>query len=211
MRTAVDFTPNTLDLLARTGIDILSMLLLVGVLYRPQQSVASMPLVLAALNGGLFAALAAISAGEFAAGIGFGLFGLLSLLRLRSAAFTIKDVAYTFISLILALVNGLPDRPYAMLGVLNVALLLVVLITDNSRKDKPTRIMRLTLEHAYPDPAQARRVLDQRLAVEIKSVVIDQIDFVRETTAVTVLYVADSRAAEVAGAEQMRFSSEGRL
>ena len=53
------FSPDTLDLLTRTGFNILSMLLLVGVLYRPQQSVPSMPLVLSSLNIGLFAALAA--------------------------------------------------------------------------------------------------------------------------------------------------------
>ena len=187
---ALTISPDSLDLLARSGIDALAMLLLVGVLYRPQQSVASMPLVLAALNGGLFAALAAITSGDFAAGIGFGLFGLLSLLRLRSAAFTIKDVAYTFMALILALVNGLPDRPYALLGIINVALVLVVLVTDTTRSDPPTRVMRLTLEHAFSDPAQTRAVLDERLAVEIRSVVIDAIDFVRETTEVTILYVA---------------------
>jgi hypothetical protein len=199
----VHFSPDTLDLLTRTGFNVLSMLLLVGVLYRPQQSVPSMPLVLASLNGGLFAALAAISTGEFAAGIGFGLFGLLSLLRLRSAAFTIKDVAYTFMSLIFALVNGLPDRPYEMIAIINVTLLLVVFVTDNTRRDRPTRLMQLILEHAYVDPAEARRVLDDRLGVEIKNVVINEIDFVRETTSVTVQCYAAIGDAEVAGAMQM--------
>jgi Domain of unknown function (DUF4956) len=199
----VTISSDTLDLLSRSGIDVLVMLILVGVLYRPQQSVASMPLVLTALNGGLFAALAAITSGDFAAGIGFGLFGLLSLLRLRSAAFTIKDVAYTFMSLILALVNGLPDRPLVLLGVINAALLLIVVVTDDTRSDPPTRVIRLILERAYSDPIEVRTLLDERLAVQIRSVVIDSIDYVRETTAVTVLYVADSDAPEVAGAQQL--------
>ena len=142
-------TSDAIDLLIRFGIDSVVMLLLVGLLYRPRQSVPSMPLVLASLNAGLFAALAAITGGEFAAGIGFGLFGLLSLLRLRSAAFTIKDVAYTFIALILALVNGLPDRDYALLGIINVALLLVVLIADDTRSQPASRVMRLTLEPTW--------------------------------------------------------------
>jgi hypothetical protein len=37
-----------------------------------------MPLVLTALNIGLFAAMSAISAGKFPTGVGFGLFGILS-------------------------------------------------------------------------------------------------------------------------------------
>ena len=162
-----------------------------------------MPLVLASLNAGLFAALAAITGGEFAAGIGFGLFGLLSLLRLRSAAFTIKDVAYTFIALILALVNGLPDRDYALLGIINVALLLVVLIADDTRSQPASRVMRLTLERAVTDPEDARADLVARLSVDVLSVVIEEIDFVRETTRVTVLYVAGAGAAAVTGAEQL--------
>ena len=114
-----------------------------------------MPLVLSALNFGLFGALAAITAGTFNAAIGFGLFGLLSMLRLRSAAFTIKDVAYTFLALIFGLINGLPDRPIVLLIIVNVGILLVVAVTDNSRGDSPTRVMRLTLEHAYSDPPRS--------------------------------------------------------
>ena len=152
----MNISADTLDLLGRFGIDILAMMLLVGVLYRSQQSVPSMPLVLSALNFGLFGALAAITAGTFNAAIGFGLFGLLSMLRLRSAAFTIKDVAYTFLALIFGLINGLPDRPIALLIIVNVGILIVVAVTDNSRGDSPTRVMRLTLEHAYSDPAEVR-------------------------------------------------------
>ena len=94
---------------ARLGLDVLSMLVLVGVLYRRRAAAPEMTLVFTALNIGLFAAVSAIGSGEFPTGIGFGLFGLLSLVRLRSAAFTLKDVAYTFVALVLALVNGLPD------------------------------------------------------------------------------------------------------
>lgn len=187
----MNISADILDLLGRFGIDILAMLLLVGVLYRGSQSVPSMPLVLSALNFGLFGALAAITSGTFNAAIGFGLFGLLSMLRLRSAAFTIKDVAYTFLSLIFGLINGLPDRPIVLLIVVNVGILLVVAITDTSRGQKPTRVMRLTLEHAYSDPSEVRNALDQRLAVSIQSIVIEKVDYVRETTELSISYVAD--------------------
>jgi hypothetical protein len=182
---------DILDLLGRLGIDILTMLLLVGVLYRSQQSVPSMPLVLSSLNVGLFGALAAMTQGNFPASIGFGLFGLLSMLRLRSAAFTIKDVAYTFLSLIIGLINGLPDRSFVLLAIINLGLLLVVLVTDNTRGDSPTRVMKLTLEHAFSDPAEIRAALDQRLSVKVTGIVIDEIDFVRETTELTISYVVD--------------------
>ena len=69
----MNISADILDLLGRFGIDILTMLILVGVLYRSQQSVPSMPLVLSSLNIGLFAALAAMTQGNFPAAIGFGL------------------------------------------------------------------------------------------------------------------------------------------
>src|SRR3954453_19842601 len=106
--SAASVTPT--DLITRGGIDVIALMILVGWLYRRRHPLPEMPLTLTALNIGLFAAMTAISAGKFPAGVGFGLFGILSLVRLRSAAFTVKDVAYTFITLVIALVNGLPQR-----------------------------------------------------------------------------------------------------
>lgn len=199
----MNISADILDLLGRFGIDVLTMLILVGVLYRSQQSVPSMPLVLSSLNIGLFAALGAMTQGNFPAAIGFGLFGLLSMLRLRSAAFTIKDVAYTFLALIIGLINGLPDRPFALLIIINIGLLLVVTVTDNTRGDSPTRVMRLTLEHAYSDPSEVRAALEQKLKVKVTSIVIDEIDFVRETTNLTISYVVDEAWGR-ASAEQIQ-------
>ena len=182
---------STADLLARLGVDVLSLLILVGVLYRRRRSAPAMPLVFAALNIGLFAALTAISAGSFKAGIGFGLFGLLSLVRLRSAAFTLKDVAFTFIALVLALVNGLEQRDLLLVGFLSGLLLVVVWIADDSRSEPATRVMRLTLDHLVLDPEQVRVELEGRLSSPILSVVIEDVDFVRETTRVSVRYIVD--------------------
>src|SRR6478736_9267633 len=136
---------------ARLGLDVLSMLVLVGVLYRRRAAAPEMTLVFTALNIGLFAAVSAIGSGEFPTGIGFGLFGLLSLVRLRSAAFTLKDVAYTFVALILALVNGLPGRDFGFVVALDVVLLIAIWLTDESRVTRPTRIVRLTLDRALTD------------------------------------------------------------
>ena len=126
---------DTAHLLVRAAADLVTLLLLVGVLYRPQKSVPSMPLVLCALNIGLFTAVTAfVEVGDVVTGgLGFGLFALLSMLRLRSAAFTIKDVAYTFIVLIAGLVNALPITDWVLLGTANLALLLVMGVADTRR------------------------------------------------------------------------------
>lgn len=181
---------NTTDLLGtigRLGLDVLSMLLLVGWLYRRRLAAPEMALVFTALNIGLFAAVTSIGAGHFPTGIGFGLFGLLSLVRLRSAAFTLKDVAYTFVALVLALVNGLPDRNLLMVVLLDVLLLAAIWLVDETRSRTPTtRLMRVTLDIAVTDLASALDEVRRRVAVEPLSVVVEDVDLVRETTRVAV-------------------------
>ncbi|MEO7944110.1 MAG: DUF4956 domain-containing protein, partial [Marmoricola sp.] len=133
----------TASTLTGLGIDVLALFTLVGWLYRRRAAAPEMTMVFVTLNIGLHAALTAITAGHFPAGVGFGLFGLLSLVRLRSAAFSIKDVAYTFSALVLALVNGLPERHLVLVVVLNVLVLAAVWLVDDSKTRIPTRVLRL--------------------------------------------------------------------
>lgn len=180
-----------LSISGRLGLDVLSMLLLVGWLYRRRIAAPEMTLVFTALNIGLFAAVTSIGSGSFPTGIGFGLFGLLSLVRLRSAAFTLKDVAYTFVALVLALVNGLPERNLALVAVLNLLLLGAIWVVDDSRSGTTTRMMRMTLDRVYTDLETVAVEVQLRLSVTPLSVAIEDVDYVRETTRVWVRYAVD--------------------
>lgn len=186
---------DTANLGIRAAVDLATLILLVGVLYRPQKSVQAMPLVLCALNIGLFTAVTAfVEVGDVVTGgLGFGLFALLSMLRLRSAAFTIKDVAYTFVVLIVGLVNALPITDWVLLGTANLALLLVMAVADTRRTTKSTQVMRMRLDNVYVDPIELRAELEHRLPVTIQSIRLRDVDYVRETTDVMLEYVADDR------------------
>jgi hypothetical protein len=180
----------------RLGLDVVSMLLLVGWLYRRRVAAPEMALVFSALNVGLLAAVMTIGSGDFPTGIGFGLFGLLSLVRLRSAAFTLKDVAYTFIALVLALVNGLPERNLALVVFLDVILLGVVWLVDDSRTSATTQVMRMVLDRALTAPAEVSAEVASRLGAAPVSVAVEDVDYIRDTTRVVVRYtVEESQAA----------------
>ncbi|MFK0113404.1 DUF4956 domain-containing protein [Streptomyces sp. NPDC091217] len=187
------------DLMTRGGLDVIALLVLVGWLYRRRPSVPAMPLVLAALNIGLFAAMTTISAGKFPAGVGFGLFGILSLVRLRSAAFTLRDVAYTFVTLVIALCTGLPHRQTWLVVALDAVVLVAVLVVDDPTSyEPPTRTVKLTLDRVYPDPSVIVADVAFRFGQAPLSVAVDEVDYVRETTRVSARYPAEPREPAVA-------------
>jgi hypothetical protein len=181
------------------GVDVLALFALVGWLYRRRAAAPEMTMVFVTLNIGLLAALTAITAGHFPAGVGFGLFGLLSLVRLRSAAFSTKDVAYTFSALVLALVNGLPDRHLALVVALNLLVLAGVWLVDDSQTRVPTRVLRLTLDQALTRTEDVRAEVERRLGHEPIAVIVEQVDFVRETTVVAVRHEVEESWAAFTG------------
>lgn len=202
-------SPDLLGTVARLGLDVLSMLLLVGWLYRRRLAAPEMTLVFTALNIGLFAAVTSIGSGHFPTGIGFGLFGLLSLVRLRSAAFTLKDVAYTFVALVLSLVNGLPDRNLVMVVLLDALLLVSLWVVDETRKRTPTtQLMWVTLDTAVTDLGTAFAEVRRRVNVEPLSVVVEDVDLVRETTRVAVRYVVPEDSSTWSDAETVDEDAE---
>lgn len=190
--SAASVTPT--DLIMRGGLDVIALMILVGWLYRRRSPAPEMPLVLTTLNIGLFAAMVAISAGKFPAGVGFGLFGILSLVRLRSAAFTLKDVAYTFVVLVIALCGGLTQRETWLVAALDLVLLLAVLVVDDPRAHRPTRVIKLTLDRVYASQGEIRDDVRARLGQEPLSVAINEVDYVRETTRVAVRYPVEDPA-----------------
>lgn len=174
------------------GTDVLALLVLVGVLYRRRPAAPEMVLLFASLNLGLFAAMVAISSGGLKVGAGFGLFGLLSLVRLRSATFSIREMAYTFLALVLALVNGIGLNDWVS-PALSLVLLATAWLVDDATAQPPSRLLHMTLDQALVDPDAVRDEVARRLGAMPLAVAVDRVDFVRETTVVAVRTPAESQ------------------
>ena len=90
--------------LARLAIDLAAVATLVHALYLPRHRRTDNAAVFALFNLGVFLALLVIARGDVGIGVGFGLFAVLSIVRLRSEPFSQRELGYFFIALVLALV-----------------------------------------------------------------------------------------------------------
>jgi len=176
------------DLLLRATIDVVSLLALTAGLYARRHSGRELLMVYVCFNVGLFAALTMITTGMFPAGVGFGLFGVLSIIRLRSQAFSTAEIGYFFLALVLALVDGLSGRDLVLSVTLSAVLLIAVYIADHPGLHPKVHTARLTLSRAYPDSHELHRAAEERLGVTVLDLEVLQIDDVHDTTQVAVRY-----------------------
>ena len=95
----------------------------------------------------------------------------------------------------LALVNGLPDRNLVLVVLLDALLLVSLWVVDETRRKTPvTRLMRVTLDTAVTDLESAAAEVRRRISVELLSVVVEDVDLVRDTTRVAVRYAVPEAA-----------------
>jgi hypothetical protein len=175
------------DVLAHAAVDVCALLALM-VLYARRHQGRELMMVYVCFNVGLFAALVAITAGHFPAGVGFGLFGVLSIIRLRSQPFTTAQIGYFFLVLVLALVNGLSGRGLVLSAVLSAALLVTVYLADHPAMHPTVHSTRLVLDRAYGDSAELRAAVARRVEGSVVDLRVTEVDEVRDTTRVAVRY-----------------------
>jgi hypothetical protein len=177
------------EVLPRLAIDLVAITVLVYGIYRRRHRRPDLVVIYALFNIGLLLAVVVMTAGAVGTGFGFGLFAVLSIVRLRSEPFSNIEMAYFFIVLVLALVCGLDiGEPAINAGLAGVAVAAAALI-DLPRPARPTRRSELLLELAFTSEDAARRHIAERLNADVEELSIREVDFVRETTRVNVTYV----------------------
>ena len=142
-------------------------------------------------NIGLFCVAQVLASVELGVGAGFGLFAVLSIIRLRSDLFTNSQLAYVFAALALALVTGFPGVPLPLAGALGAVLVITVVVLEALRGRAPqAETCVVTLDTVRTDPAALVADLERRLGLSVVSVRLLEVDAVRETTTVQVRHVA---------------------
>ena len=178
----------------RVGLDLVSIFILAHVLFLSRHGRRDLRDTFVIANVCVFSALSVIGSQKISVGVAFGLFAVLSIIRLRSEPYENIELAYFFGSLTLALVNGFEQSQIALVVILDILVLGTVYVIDH--RDLGTQTIRrrkITLDTTKTDPDALRKMLAKRMKVEIVSVTINEVDYVHGTTSVVVRYVADPK------------------
>jgi Domain of unknown function (DUF4956) len=165
-------------------------------LYFPRHRRRDMVVAYLIVNVGLVAITTALMTTGVSAALGFGLFAVLSIIRLRSAELDQPEVAYYFASMTLGLLGGLVLTPAWIGPLLMIGVLVALAIGDHPRLFARYRVQTVTLDAAYTDESQLIARLESLLAARVHRISVRRVDLVEATTVVEVRY-------ERPGAESM--------
>lgn len=140
------------------------------------------------INVGVFSVSAVLASTEVGLGVGLGLFGVLSIIRLRSNEITQREIAYYFASLALGLIAGMPTTvPQIQLGML-LLVLIAMYIGDHPGLGRRSYHQVLVVDRAHVDEQVLRQHIESLYRARVRQLTILQTDFVNDTTRVDVRY-----------------------
>ncbi|MDI9889647.1 DUF4956 domain-containing protein [Microbacterium sp. IEGM 1404] len=162
------------------------------------------------VNVGVLAVASVLGTAEVALGLGLGLFGVLSIIRLRSSEISQREVAYYFAALAIGLICGLPHTDPATPLLLVGLIVAVLAIADHPRLLSRARHQTVHLDRAIADEAELRAELGRLLGGEVTALTVQQLDLVDDTTLVDVRYRVRPAGAPVASRVDPALGSEVR-
>ncbi len=170
------------------GIDLVAATILALGLYYPRHRRRDLVVAFIGVNVGVLAVTSVLSTAEIAAGLGLGLFGVLSIIRLRSSEISQREVAYYFAALAMGLIGGLsssgPLIPAALIGLI----LLTMWIADHPAFLSHARHQVVRLDRAIANEDELRDELGRRLGGTVHQVTVQQLDLVNDSVLVDVRY-----------------------
>lgn len=175
--------------LTRLAADLILICLLVFAVYYPRHRRRHMVVPYIGLNVGVFAVVTALLSADVGIGVGIGLFGVLSIIRLRSDSISHGDVCYYFSSLSIGLVCGAPLEPFwtgPLLGSLVVAVMSAI---DQPFWHRWHRQEVVVLDRVYATrPELEARLIELLDAESIQRIETTVTDLVRDSQTVEVTY-----------------------
>ena len=176
--------------------NVVAIVLLVFGLYYPRHRRRDMIPALLGINVALLGITMTLTRTEVNLGLGLGLFGVLSIIRLRSNELGQQEIAYYFTALALGLLAGMPIDPSWATPTLMAAILFAMFVGDHPQLFSDSRSKTLTLDKAYLDEKELAERLGSLLGKKILKVNVRRVDLVNDSTVVNVRYRVEADSDE---------------
>lgn len=199
MPAPVDLGPEAIFLI-RVAVDAIAVFALVRLLYYPRHRNKDFVFSFTLFNAINFLICHLLGNNKLEVGFAFGLFAIFSIMRYRTVAVPIREMAYLLVAVTLGLVNALASLPYGWLELLvaNAGLLGLVAVLDRDGTlphenalvilyDKPELLVPGRNEEFLAD-------LRQRTGLPIHRAQVDRVDLVREMARIRAYHFTTSTA-----------------
>jgi hypothetical protein len=183
---------NQLMLIA---VDCAAIAVLTFGIYFPRHHRRDLVVAFLGVNVGVLAVSTTLGSSSVGAGLGLGLFGVLSIIRLRSDEIAQHEVAYYFAALALGLLAGLGGTMTPLVGGLMTLIIAALFVGDHPRLFRRYRQLTVQLDVAYTDDQSLRAHLEMMLKARVVNLSVKHVDLVNDTTTADVRYVVTDGAA----------------
>lgn len=186
-----------MHIVAAIALDLVAIFVLAYAVYFPRHRRRDLAIAFVGINVGVVAVSMVLGSTTIGAGLGLGLFGVLSIIRLRSNEIAQSEIAYYFAALTIGLVCGL-STTFSWLSVGLVALIVAVLaVVDSPAVLRRSREQVMVLDRAYTDERAATDAVEQLLDCPVHGITIRSVDLVSDTTTVDVRFALPRERSEV--------------
>jgi Ca2+/Na+ antiporter len=175
------------------AIDLFAISIMTFGMYFPRHRRRDLVVAFLGVNVGVLAVATVLGSAEVGVGLGLGLFGVLSIIRLRSSEISQTEVAYYFASLALGLLAGLSTTINPLVIALMALIVVVLFVGDHPRLYAKYRQQTVQLDTAYADETKLRLELERMLGARVHKVTVQHLDLVNDTTLVDVRYQSTSK------------------
>lgn len=180
---------------ALLGAEVVAVTVLVAGLYFPRHRRRDLVVAYFGVNIGVLAVADALRTSNTGTGLGLGLalFGVLSIIRLRSTELDQHEVAYFFSALALGLLGALETGGIWRNIALMALILVVMAVVDQRRLLGRYRQQIVVLDSAVTDPDELRDRLEELLGAKVHTATVQRVDLINDSTVVDVRFSAPRR------------------
>ena len=168
------------------GIDLAAMLVLVLGLYFPRHRRSDLVAAFLGVNVGVLAVATVLANSTVSAGLGLGLFGVLSIIRLRSDQISQTEIAYYFAALSIGLLSGMSTQATPLLIGLIALILGALALGDSALVFGRYTTRTVQLDSAIADQDALATALEERLGASVVATRVIKLDLVNDLTLVDV-------------------------